>query len=36
MDSIHKREGCKFAALSFMYYRHVKFFFLVTEPITLK
>ena len=36
MDSIHKREGCNLTALSFMYYRHVKFFFLVTEPITLK
>lgn len=36
MDSIHKREELQFAALSFMYYRHVKFFFLVTEPITLK
>ncbi len=36
MDSIHKKRGLQFAALSFMYYRHVKFFFLVTEPITLK
>ena len=35
MDSIHKREGCNLRP-SFMYYRHVKFFFLVTEPITLK
>ena len=36
MDSIHKREGCNLRPSLFMYYRHVKFFFLVTEPIALK